>query len=141
MVELSFYWRVPMTTNWDKFSEDERRKLSERHLNGDYFKHRLIRFGYLSVVERQRLVQKYPNLEERFERGLDSETKLQIAVLAFFVYLVGIMVGTALAEPGWAAVVGLAVAIVAYWFLALWLLNETSKAEKERNERFSEWRQ
>src|SRR5262245_55732618 len=130
-----------MATNWDKLSEEERREISERHRSGEYIRQKLIRFGYLSVAERQRLIEKYKDLEERFERGLDWEIRSQISVLAFFVYIVGIVIGTGLAEPGWAALVGFVIAIIIYWALVFWYLNASDKAEKERNERFSEWRQ
>lgn len=130
-----------MATYWDKLSEDERREANERSRSGEYIRHKLIRFGYLSEAERRRLIEKYGDLEERFERGLeDHETRLQIAVLAFFVYLVGIMIGTSLAESGWAALVGLVIAIIIYWALVFWYLNASDKVDKERNERFSGWR-
>src|SRR5215475_8791749 len=124
--------RVPMaSTNWDKLSEDERREITERHRSGEYIRHKLIRFGYLSLAERRRLIETYGDLDERFERGLNYETRLQIAVLVFFVYLAGIMIGTGLAEPGWVALLGLVIAIIIYWALVFWYLNESDKAEKE----------
>jgi hypothetical protein len=132
-----------MTTNWDKLSEDERREANERHRSGEYIRHKLIRFGYLSVVERRRLIEEYGDLEERFERGLDWETRLQIVLIAGCAYVIGLLCGMSLFEPGqsgWADLFGFAIAIITFCALALGYLYASSKDEKERNERFSEWR-
>jgi hypothetical protein len=125
-----------MATNWDKLSEE---KPWER-----YIRYKLIRFGYLSLAERRRLIETYGNLEERFERGLDWETRVQIVVWAGFAYVMGLLGGMSLFEPGqsgWADLYGFAIAIIIYGALALWYLHASNKDEKKRNERFSEWRQ
>jgi hypothetical protein len=51
--------------NETKLTEEQQLELQERRLNGEFDRRRLIRFGYLSVAERRRLREVYPDLDEQ----------------------------------------------------------------------------
>src|SRR4029453_17533679 len=75
-----------------KLTEREQLELQERRLDGEFDRRRLIRFGYLSVAERRRLREVYPDLDERFEPEANSSA-FERALKIFIVYILGFMLG------------------------------------------------
>jgi len=127
-------------TSRSELSEEERHRLQERHLNGEFHKHELIRFGYLSVPERRRLREQYPDLDKRFEPSRNFITRTEHAAGIFIVVLIGFMwgAGSSLEEM---SPIRWIIPIVGYWAVAFWLLRKGEKSEEERNRLYPEWKQ
>jgi hypothetical protein len=129
---------VDLTKSWAEMSEKER--LHEQWLNGDFDKYRLIRFGYLSVVERRRLQEKYGDLDQRFEPE-PSTGPLAASVGIFVVLLLGIFIGgLGFEESTWEVWVKIILGSILYWVLASCALKDRERGEQERTERYWEWR-
>jgi hypothetical protein len=112
--------------------------MAENPLLGDTDNDKLIRFGYLSLEERQRLRQHYPDLWRRFEPQYSDMHELHVAIGAYCAFLVGIYCGIVEGLVG-AIVLGVIVSIV-YWIFAGIALRGLEKAQEERRKEYWEWR-
>jgi hypothetical protein len=127
----------------------EERQISDDRASGEYFRGRLIRFGYLSEEERKRLIATYPDLQDRFEPKPDDESfqPLYRALYIYIALIFGIVLGSGsfayvghwapISHPVWTYVF---IVTVTYWPVALLILRDMDKRHKERTERYWEWR-
>jgi len=122
---------------WSDLTEQEKIDLEQRRLNGEFDRRRLIRFGYLSITERRRLRELYPNLDERFEAE-DNRPALERTLRIFIVYILGFMFGAG--NPESVTLVHWAIAIILYWVFALLELRSRERIQGNRNELYWEWR-
>jgi hypothetical protein len=128
---------VSTMKNEAELTEQQQLELQECRLNGEFDRRRLIRFGYLSVAERRRLREVYPDLEERFEPETDR-LPLEKAFGIFIVYMIGFMIGAG--NPENVTLIRWAIAIVLYWVFAVFQLRSWERIQGERNELYCEWR-
>jgi hypothetical protein len=125
---------------WSELTEQERADLQQRRLNGEFDRYRLIRFGYLSLSERRRLRELYPDLDERFEPETDKVPG-ERAFKIFIVYVIGLMLG-AISASGSEAIglISVVMAIFLYWVAAILVHRFTERVQGDRNELYWEWR-
>jgi hypothetical protein len=122
---------------WSELTEQEKIDLEQRRFNGEFDRRRLIRFGYLSIAERRRLRELYPNLDERFEPEANSSA-FERALKIFIVYILGFMLGAG--NPESVTLVHWSIAIILYWVFALLQLRSRDRILGNRNELYWEWR-
>ena len=122
---------------WSELTEQEKIDLEQRRLDGEFDRRRLIRFGYLSISERRRLREVYPNLDARFEPETNSLV-LEPAFKIFIVYMLGFMLGAG--NPESVTLVHWAIAIILYWVFAILDLRFRERIRGDRTERYWEWR-
>jgi hypothetical protein len=122
---------------WSELTEQERMDLEERRLNGEFDRRRLIRFGYLSVAERRRLREEYPDLDERFEPE-SNRLPLERYAGIFIVYILGFILGAG--DPERVGLIHWAIAIVLFWVFAFFQLRSEDRIKSDRTELYWEWR-
>jgi hypothetical protein len=121
-------------------SESEKERLYEQWLNEDFRRDRLIRLGYLSVAERQRLREKYGDLDQRFEP--EPEINITTAVKIFLVFVLGMAIGLAGIgiEGPWEVWVKIILGSFAYFGMIFPVFKDRERAEQQRTTRYWEWR-
>lgn len=123
-----------LSKSWIEMSPEERQVLEDKAAGGEFLRHELIRFGYLSEEERRRLIATYSDLRERFDRAPSGLDKYKQAGWIFVAFIMGISVGGV--SSMWHYIIGTTL----YWGIALWVLRAMDKEEQARTERYWEWR-
>jgi hypothetical protein len=134
MISLGRFWHMKP---WSQLTQEEKADLEQRHLRGEFDRRRLIRFGYLSAQERNKLREKYHNLDDRFEPD-SRHIPEEVAVGVFVVFMFGFLLGTISGKE--VTVIECILVAVLYWLCAAIVLRGIHKARDERARLYDEWR-